>query len=54
MFLGADKPTTDSTRVEVRTRIGRIPDTVFFEIPVEDDTKNHLKSSKIYTITLIY
>ena len=27
--------TTDSTRIEVRTRIERVVDTVFFEIPVE-------------------
>lgn len=43
--------TSDSTRVEVRTHIERIPDTVFFEIPVEAerhtvrDTTSHLETS---------
>lgn len=43
--------TSDSTRIEVRTRIERIPDTVFFEIPAEverqivRDTVSRLETS---------
>lgn len=43
--------TTDSTRIEVRTQIEYIPDTVFIEVPIEviaqttRDTTSHLETS---------